>query len=903
MRDASNYNQMTKEQLKQRLMELGGYTEEEDTEEAMRQELQRKESTRYLMYWEDGATLANHGYILYLVATIYDAAIHLTDIEYRQKYHLNISVQSKVEQPQIYIIARSSSSDAEQLLYSETRRDDLPSLALPVKSQDGREYNDILRFFKGDNPARQFEIGQQRGGHYPCPCGVNIGGAHSYHECCAVENPAPTLQDRQEFILDGPVTRLKASSSLPNAFDQLTKEEMQDELTYRGAVPYESVDKLSKKELQQEMKRTLQGVKRAPALLQPNPTQNLTELNLQHLEVPACESMHDIYNHIKNILEELPAHVPREIAETIQTVKQTVLGDKDTVRASDMRRLLLILTKQLEQQGKASKEVMELLYSLAEVQRLCYAAADDRTTTTIYRLSNTVFKHHLMMKVCFPGMLTNITNRKLWGQYIHSLRDHTPILYRIAPISSLMAENEERHFATIKRITKSSGNYADEGQLITNVFVKSHFNQDTGAATHQDNQISEMGKLLPQSRTRIPITLLKKYARDAQTHCERVADFMQDGYNIHWHIEDEDVVFHDSPAQDPPSHPPHHFRSSSCKQELQFLQQKWKGCLQDEVPLPLSKIWVYEGQNLARKVTTPFLDTGHLFNQKYHYMAANAVEEPPQTNAEEDQTVDQPDSDEMEDTEDEEVIRMDRLDPEPELEQFEAETEPTWDQADSQQTDTRSPLRAILPSKVPGNIRSGGEIRGQVGSCLSPGSSPVSTPPRTPVQEAERSTGNYHRHSSKHSSFTTPTMTRSVSLPGTSMMTPPATPSIPAENKSREESKWQTKLGSALAVVLGDLPVVKQADKMKAKMKMAPKSHWVKEEYNTCVAQVSCHLSRHLDEARKKYAAWEKHFLVDIGRVPTVSDARNDPEASALEKRIRYAEHLLRHFGVHLYRS
>ncbi|XP_035663703.1 uncharacterized protein LOC118407345 [Branchiostoma floridae] len=135
------------------------------------------------------------------------------------------------------------------------------------------------------------------------------------------------------------------------------------------------------------------------------------------------------------------------------------------------------------------------------------------------------------------------------------------------------------------------------------------------------------------------------------------------------------------------------------------------------------------------------------------------------------------------------------------------------------------------------------------------------------------------------------------------MMTPPATPSTPVENTSREESKWQTKLGSALAVVLGDVPVVQQTDHFKAKLKLAPRNKWFKAEYDACIARASCDLSRHLDEARKNFAVWEKQFIVNIGRLPILSDVSSDQEASELQKRIRYAEHLLRHFGVDLYKQ
>ncbi|XP_019626548.1 PREDICTED: uncharacterized protein LOC109471652 [Branchiostoma belcheri] len=909
MREARNYDLLTREQIQQRLMELGEYNEEE-TEQSMRKRLKSIEGTRHLVPWEDGATLANHGYIVYVVTTLYDPAIHLTDEEYYQKYNLRLSVQSAVEQPRIYIIARSKSSDAEQLLYSETRRDDLPSLAVPVTAPDGREYRDILRFCKGDCPSRQFEMGQQRGGFHPCLCAVDIREVHSFFTCTHVENPAQSMEDRQKFILDGPITSQKASSSLPDPFSQMTKEEMKDELTSRGAVPYETVDTMTKHDLQQEMKKMLRGIKRMPALLQPNPTQDLTELNLQHLEAPACESMHDLYNHTKNILEELPAHVSREVAETIQTVKTTILGNKDTVRAVDMRWLLLVLIKELEKQGQAEEKVMTLLSTLAEMQRLCYAAAEDRNMTSIFRMQNTMFLHHLMLRECFPGNPKNITRRKLWGQYMHSLRDHTPVIFRVAPISSLLAENEERQFGTFKRITKASANYANAGHIITNIFVRSHFQSKNAGSTsgQQSNKISETAKLLPQHRTRIPVALMKKHPRDAQAHCERVPDFLLPGYDIHWHIEEEVVVFHDAPSQDTPSHPtgqtPHHFRSTSIKQEHEYLQQTWERCLQEGVPMPISRIWVYEGQHLAKRMTTPFLDTGHVFTgQKYPYM--EDISEPENPQVEEEQLTDEPDYGEMEETEDEEVIRMDRVDPEPELEQLEDETEimKPDEQAAASQVVFRTPLKAINggPCQSPSDIRSRTERRG-LASCLSPESTPVSTPPRTPMREVERTTGNFDDESTKCSSLTTPTSARSGSVNLQGIMTPPATP-CPVKNKSRDESKWRTKLGTALAVVLGDVPLVHQADKMKSKLKTAPKDKRLKAEYDTCIARISCHLSRQLGEDRREFAGWEKDFLVSMGRLPTVSDVSCNEEATAQEKRIRYAEHLLRHFGINLHKA
>ena len=61
------------------------------------------------------------------------------------------------------------SSDKEQLTYNETRLSDLKDITETVAG-----YRIRLRVFTGDNPARQYEGGQQRGGNYSCLCGVNV---------------------------------------------------------------------------------------------------------------------------------------------------------------------------------------------------------------------------------------------------------------------------------------------------------------------------------------------------------------------------------------------------------------------------------------------------------------------------------------------------------------------------------------------------------------------------------------------------------------------------------------------------------------------------------------------------------------------------------------------------------
>ena len=67
----------------------------------------------------------------------------------------------------MYILARWPSTDR-QLLYSDDRIGDTMNLKFPTKSANNVEVNDVLRFFKGDSPSRQFEGGKQKGGNVFC---------------------------------------------------------------------------------------------------------------------------------------------------------------------------------------------------------------------------------------------------------------------------------------------------------------------------------------------------------------------------------------------------------------------------------------------------------------------------------------------------------------------------------------------------------------------------------------------------------------------------------------------------------------------------------------------------------------------------------------------------------------
>ena len=103
---------------------------------------------------------------------MFDPVVYLTDDEYFKIHGEHVNVQSIVEKPYLYILARCQSDDS-QLLYSSERSDDVLNLNEDVEFNN-KQIRDIVRAFKGDNPACQFEAGQQKNGDCFCwQCPLN----------------------------------------------------------------------------------------------------------------------------------------------------------------------------------------------------------------------------------------------------------------------------------------------------------------------------------------------------------------------------------------------------------------------------------------------------------------------------------------------------------------------------------------------------------------------------------------------------------------------------------------------------------------------------------------------------------------------------------------------------------
>jgi hypothetical protein len=175
-------------------------------------------------------------------------------------------------------------------------------------------------------------------------------------------------------------------------------------LNSRGIVEGETTSELEKL-LQDEM----HGVQWVPVLLHNTPTTSLESINCENYEILSFEPLHDIGKHIENVLTELPVHLPAEEAKDVEEVIKLSMEGKDTKRAFDYRRAIVILAQ--HSANISSHRVRQLLTSLVEIQRLAYSSENERTPISVLRLHNMTWYHGILCQEVFGFTLKEMTTR------------------------------------------------------------------------------------------------------------------------------------------------------------------------------------------------------------------------------------------------------------------------------------------------------------------------------------------------------------------------------------------------------------------------------------------------------------------------------------------------------------
>ena len=585
LRPNKYFDTLSREEVVHQLKTINGFNslDCDANTEVLTQRLKMYERTRYLIFWHDGSSLSSHSHILIMVSCLYDTAVFVTDEEYFKSEGSLINIQARIEKPFLY-------STDQQLLYSDERLSDILEIKKPLTTTDGKAFK--VRAFKGDHPASQFEAGQQKGGNYAC------------HGCCINSNCAKSLphsfkcntlslSDRIKKILASTSSKQRLqNNTIIKLFDHLSLPELMDEHQQHKI----QSPSLNKQSLQASLDMTMHGIQRMPALLFPKPFAKLEDLNLERYEILINEPLHDISNHIKNIQQEIPYHVPKEKKSLVKEIINTSFNGKDAKNAADYRKSMLLVTNWFLSNIK-NHFTTNILLTLSEIQEILYLPETKRSAQKLMRLISRSFLHALFLKINIEGKIKSATERKFFGIYYHSLIRHSCEQYRVFSGRSANTEKEEATFNTLKTFTNLTSNHHPQN-VIFNSLVRLQAKEILAAGENEYDRNKEIFSTLYQpikssfSNTLILFNWIKTYPSFYQVMLEQVADFLI-GDNKCWEETQHGVLFFDLDIKDIDIKF-HHFRSSSIVGVSKYLKDCWSKCLLNSNSLiPAQKIKIY----------------------------------------------------------------------------------------------------------------------------------------------------------------------------------------------------------------------------------------------------------------------------------------------------------------------
>ena len=722
-----------------------------------------------------------------------------------------------------------------------------------------------MRFCKGDGPSLEFECGNQRGGYFYCP-GCKIHAARTYELDHAFRCPHITLKERQQAVLKGRIGLRRSLDLHPKPLANLRKEDLKTEVIGRGL----EVDGDKKEDYQKALTTELAGQCRVPALLYHAPSTPLEDLGLSKYEILPCEPMHDLSNHITNLLEELPNHVPDDVASLLQECKDLTLGQKEKKRAFDLRCLIVMISSQLR--GKAPLKVQQLIDTLVQMAEILYKPEKGRCPRLILRYHNLSFYHAILCLEVIGTQPTKLTRRKLYGKYYHGLVRHAPIQLRIISGESNNAEDEERFFNSIKSITRETSSQ-HPSHIIGNIIIRlqaehAFKEQFSTSRADQDSCVKKLAKSLPD----FPDTLfqpfvLQKYKKQWQAHLEKISDFLLPGEGIWWEHDGENVIFHDSKQHQKTSpHGPvlHHFRTSSLKGEECYLNQCWLECVERGISLPTHWLYLQDQENpdLVRRVATDFLSE----NNKTTVQNKSRRQEENAETVEEHIDSGQggnDDGDGDDNHENEVLMSVNVTSADDEIQLQDEENHTTDDMilhGDDEKYTHHPSTKGVTEETIQITTQSEAEIN----------------PPSALLENQEQPL---------HDSDITA---------GTCLLNG-------KDNQKAGNPSLKTKLGKAVETVLGCTKEVEQFDKLRSRLKSNKQNSFLYEKYMNELANIQTKVLNKHNSLKIELKDWEKlYFIENNFKSPTVSDVMGSSKGSKILKTMQYTKALLKEWKIKL---
>ena len=122
-----------------------------------------------------------------------------------------------------------------------------------------------------------------------------------------------------------------------------------------------------------------------------------------------------------------------------------------------------------------------------------------------------------------------------------------------------------------------------------------------------------------------------------------------------------------------------------------------------------------------------------------------------------------------------------------------------------------------------------------------------------------------------------------------------------SEQSACSPDSYHTRLGKALAEVLGPTTQVKELDQLKAKVKSAPQDKYAFECYMNSLALVQTKVLQQKSIFENELKEWEKQYFINNDfKSPTLSDILADKVAKLVIKRIKCAKPLLKAWKINM---
>ena len=173
---------------------------------------------------------------------------------------------------------------------------------------------------------------------------------------------------------------------------------------------------LNKQSLQTSFDMEMHGIQRMPDILFPKPFAKLEDINLKKYEILINEPLHDISNHIKNMQQEIPYHVPKDKKSSVKEIINSSFSEKEARNAADYGKSLLLMTNWYLSNIK-DRFTTNILLTLCEIQEIMCLPETKRSVQKLVRLISTSFLHALLLKINIEGNVYSATERNFFRIY------------------------------------------------------------------------------------------------------------------------------------------------------------------------------------------------------------------------------------------------------------------------------------------------------------------------------------------------------------------------------------------------------------------------------------------------------------------------------------------------------